>query len=209
MRFHRRSRLVLSVAFFSLSAVGVLVALSGCNKEPVSAQAPPQPAEQRTVTVCVVKPEKKTLRSVIKQPGTVEAFQETMVYAKIPGFVQKVYRDIDDRVRGPRYDGAGKLVEPGEVLAQLSVPEMEQDLRQEEALVVQADAEVEQAKAEVETALAQIEFAKALVKEMQAGRTRVQATYERWQLEDKRFDEMALQKVITTSAREEQRNQLR
>jgi multidrug efflux pump subunit AcrA (membrane-fusion protein) len=209
MRFHGRRRQVYAVVLLSLSVASILAVASGCGKTPVAAQPPSQPAEQRTASVSVIKPEKKTLRRVIKQPGTVEAFQETLVYAKIPGYVQKVYRDIDDRVRGPRYNAAGKLVEPGEVLAELSVPELEEELRQEEALVVQADAEVEQAKAAVETALAQIESAKSLVKEMEAGRARVQATYERWHLEDKRFDEMALQKVITSSAREEQRNQLR
>src|SRR5713101_7449036 len=98
MRFHRRRSLVLAVASLGLSAAGVLIAGSGCNKAQVAAQTPAQPAEQRTVTVSVVRPEKKTLRRVIKQPGTVEAFQETLVYAKIPGYVQKLHRDIGDPV---------------------------------------------------------------------------------------------------------------
>src|SRR5436190_24349229 len=104
MKFHRRKYLVWGVASLGLSAAGVLVAASGCNKTPVAEQSPPQPAEQRTATVSVVKPVKKTLHRVIKQPGTVDAFQETPVYAKIPGYVQKVIRDINDPVRGPRYD---------------------------------------------------------------------------------------------------------
>src|SRR5690242_15683037 len=97
MTSRRRAGWFLTIAVFGLPAAACLVLSSGCSKTPVAAQVPsPQPAEQQAVNVAVVKPEKKSLRRVIKQPGTIEAFQETLVYAKIPGYVQKVLRDIGD-----------------------------------------------------------------------------------------------------------------
>jgi RND family efflux transporter MFP subunit len=124
----------------SLSVLG-----SACNK-PGGANSPRAEksgaSEQRTPEVTVVHPEPKSLRRVIDQPASVEAFEETPLLARITGYVQKVHVDIGDRVQGPRLDGTGKQVEAGQVLAELWVPEMEEELRQKRALVVQAEAEL-------------------------------------------------------------------
>ena len=64
--------------------------------------------------------------------------------------------DSGDRVKGPRFDSQGKELEPGQVLAELWVPEREEELRQKKALVAQAAAEVDQAVAALEAAKANI-----------------------------------------------------
>src|SRR5207249_2716591 len=84
--------------------------------------------------VQTVQPVRKTLRRAIDQPGYVEAFEETPIYVKIAGYVKKLHADIGDTVRA------------GALLAELSVPELDEELKQKEALVEQAQAEVVQAR---------------------------------------------------------------
>jgi HlyD family secretion protein len=122
------------------------VLLAGCDKPTSSAAKangnPPAAVEQ---IVRIVQPERKTILHPIEQPGfNIEPFQETPVYARVTGYVQKWYVDIGDRV------------DEGLVLALLNVPEMKVELRQKEAAISQAVAQVEQAKAAVLTAEAQL-----------------------------------------------------
>jgi RND family efflux transporter MFP subunit len=119
--------------------------LAGCEQAAPSLakSTASQPAAEQTVRV--VKPERKTILHPIEQPGfNIEPFQETAVYARVTGYVQKWYVDIGDPVK------------EGQVLAVLNVPEMVVDLGQKEAAIRQAAAQVEQAKAAILTAEAQL-----------------------------------------------------
>jgi multidrug efflux pump subunit AcrA (membrane-fusion protein) len=141
---------VLGTALLSLSA--------GCDPHPAvvpqpASQAPPPASAEPAVRV--VHPERKTVRQPIEQPGfNIEAFQETPLYARITGYVRKWNVDIGDHVR------------KDDVLAELTVPEMEVDLRQKEAAVRQAAAEVGQARAAVLTAKAREERTKSQYERM-------------------------------------------
>src|SRR5437773_1432113 len=73
-----------------LAALGGLTA-TGCNRQPPAGNAPAQAAPQ----VTVVKPEMRPIHRVIEQPGTVQAFEETALFAKLPGFVGKIEEDPD------------------------------------------------------------------------------------------------------------------
>ncbi len=183
-------------------------AISGCSKQGSTAQAPATEGEQ-IPTVSIVHPEKKSIVRIVEQPAFVEAFEETPLFARITGYVQKVPHDMGDRVKGPKYDAAGKQVEAGEVLAELWVPEMEEDLRQKKALVVQTKAEADQAAAAVDAADAAVATAKALVAEAEAGRERALANYERWESEYQRMVALAKSKVIDEQTRDETRNQFK
>jgi RND family efflux transporter MFP subunit len=91
-----------------------------------------------------VRPKRKTVRRAIEQPGfNIEAFQETPLYSRITGYVAKWHVDIGDRVS------------EGQVLAELSVPEMVDDLQQKEAAIRQTEAQIRQAQATVKAAKAQ------------------------------------------------------
>src|SRR5687768_2424717 len=96
----------------STFVVGLLVLAVGCGSR-ADGPASEEPAKEGPPVVKTVRPERKTLRRTIEQPGTIEAFEETPLVAKIPGYVLKVHRDIGDHVRGPRFDDKGKEVEPG------------------------------------------------------------------------------------------------
>src|SRR5262245_29430492 len=73
---------------------------AGCQGQGTDTAAKPGPAA--APVVATVKPEKKTLRRVIEQPGQIEGFEETPLVARIPGFVAKVHCDIGKRLKGPK-----------------------------------------------------------------------------------------------------------
>jgi multidrug efflux pump subunit AcrA (membrane-fusion protein) len=156
----------------------VLPAGAGCGEK----AAPPTDtteAKPSAAPVTVVKPQRKTVRRAVSQPGHIEAFEQTAIYVKVPGYVRNVQVDIGDPLRAPRFDEKGEQVEAGTVLAELRVPEMEVELKQKEALVRQADALVTQAREAVSAAAANFESAKAKVNEAEAGRSRAQAELNR------------------------------
>ena len=103
----------------------------------------------------------------VELPGQVEAAEQTKLHAKIAGFVEKVHVDIGDRVK------------KGQVLAELSVPEIEAELRQKEALIAQAEAEVELARRALQVAAASLVLSTAQVQETESASKRAQAHYER------------------------------
>jgi RND family efflux transporter MFP subunit len=144
----RRRRLV-AVALVAGAALAGLPA--ACNRPPA---APSDQASQEAPAgppaVKVVHPERKDVRRLIERPGyNIEAYERTLLYAKIAGYVQKWNVDMGDRVH------------KGDVLAKLYVPELEVEVKQKDASVRQAQAEIDQAKAAVLRAQAELERAQA------------------------------------------------
>jgi len=186
----------------------VMLGASGCNKTSgVKAGAPP--ASGQVAAVKTVKPERKAVQRIIEQPAFVESYEETPLFAHIMGYIQKVHVDMGDRVKGPRVDNSGKQIAPGQVLAELSVPEMEEDVREKKALVTLAAAGVEQASAAVDAAAAYVQTAKALVREAEAGRTRAQSLFDRWQAQFKLDEQVVKSGSLDAQSLEVTRNQLR
>jgi HlyD family secretion protein len=179
--------------------------LAGCNRHEAATSEPKQAATERTVTL--VSPEKKTLKRVIDQPAAIEPFEETPLFARIAGYVQKVHVDIGDRVEGPVWDSQGKLVKPGQLLVEISAPEMDEELKQKKALVSQAQAEVDQTTATLDAAEANVATSKALIREAEAARARALANFERWDSEYKRVEQLVERKVLDVQTRDETRNQ--
>src|SRR5262249_55671650 len=64
-------------------------------------------------------------------PGDITAFEESPVYARVNGYVKTWTVDIGARVKA------------GDLLAEIEVPELHQQLKQAQALVLQAKANVE------------------------------------------------------------------
>ncbi len=167
----------------------------GCTRRAAAVDEPL--ATPAAPTVQVAQPVKKTLRRAIDQPGYIEAFEETPIHVKIAGFVKKLHADIGDTVRA------------GTLLAELAVPELEEEVKQKEALVEQAKAEVVQTQEAVRVGEASLATAEAVVKEMEAGRTRAAANHERYQSEYQRIHELVQRKVIDQQVRDETLNQLK
>jgi HlyD family secretion protein len=145
-----------SKCLVTLRLIGGILAgalLAGCEQGLPSASKTgesraPQAAVERTVRL--TKPERKTVLHPFEQPGfNIEPFQETPVYARITGYVQKWNADIGDYVK------------EGQILAVLHVPEMEVEVQQKQAAVRYAAAQGAQAKAAILTAEAQLRRAQS------------------------------------------------
>jgi RND family efflux transporter MFP subunit len=109
---------------------------SGCTRQQPASPVPEEAL--KTPEVKVVRPEKKNVRRSIERPGyNIEPYERTLVYAKIPGYVQKWNFDIGDRVH------------KGDILAELYIPEMDVELKQKEAAIRQATSEIKQAETAV------------------------------------------------------------
>src|SRR4051812_41670957 len=96
-----------------------LALVVGCGRNPSN----PDGKSGKQSAFSAIKPERRTLQRTITQPGQIEAFEETPLVSRIAGYLQKVHVDIGDHVKGPTYDESGKVVKPGQVLAELWVPE--------------------------------------------------------------------------------------
>jgi RND family efflux transporter MFP subunit len=163
---------------------------AGCNRPAGDTPAAGQSQGSAAVPeVKVVKPVRKSLSHTVAQPGEIQAYYQTPIYARIPGYVDQVFKDIDDRV------------EEGDILAELSVPEMDEELVQKEALVGQARVEIEQAKKVLASAEADVESAAAKVKEAEASRERVNAEERRAESQYERLQKSS--KVLTPENVEE------
>ncbi len=160
------------------------VFLSGCNKPAASVPADaakPEPAAATTVKV--VHPERKTMSLKIEQPGHIEAFESTPIFAKIPGYVGAVNVDIDDKV------------DDKQVMVELDVPEMVEEVKLKAAAVALTVVEVQQARESLKAAEARLDMAKA--------------AYERWESEYKRDERLVLEKVLDEQIREEALHQFK
>ncbi|GAA3768140.1 efflux RND transporter periplasmic adaptor subunit [Terriglobus aquaticus] len=85
--------------------------------------------------VDVVRVQTGSAESRLELPGTVQAFEQTPIYARTSGYIRKRYVDIGDHVRA------------GQLLATIEDPQTEQSLRQAQASLLQLKAQLLQARA--------------------------------------------------------------
>src|SRR5262249_34356845 len=111
-------------------ALPLLIAAAGCGPQAgetekagqTPAKAGDKSAKEAARAVAVVRPERHMARQQLSQPGHIEAFEETPLYARIAGYIRRFHVDIGDEIKGPageKGDSKG-----GQLLAELSVPEM-------------------------------------------------------------------------------------
>lgn len=186
-----------SKAWFSAFLLVVLgIGGPGCQPT-METNSPGKASSTELPKVAVARPIRKDIAQRTEQPGEIESFATAPIYAKVSGFVEKLFVEIGDRVTGPKYDSAEKLSEPGQLLAQLSAPELEDELRQKKALIVHARADVEQSAAAVKVAQSLVQSAEAHLHECEASIGRVEAVYERWASEVKRVQSLAVSQTVT------------
>ncbi len=185
-------RFVTASAYVRLALL--LVATAGCNSNaPATKKNTDAAAIDRVIAD---KPVRKTLTLTTTQPGRIEAFEETPLFAKVAGYVDNVLVDIGD------------IVQKDQLLIKLSIPEMEDELKQKEALVAQAEAQLEQSKASVEAAISAARTAKSKIVETEAGISRTEADYRRWKSEYSRIKDLAANGSVSKKLEEETLNQL-
>jgi len=159
--------------------------------------------------VATTRPTRKTITQKTNQPGQIEAFSTTPIHAKVGGYVDQLKADIGDRVVGPKRESEGKITAPGQILAVLVAPELEEELHQKQAAVEQVAAEVLQAEAAVKVAISMQESARAGIDECLAGQQRAAAQYEKWRSELDRIKTLAESKTVTPKLADETELQFR
>lgn len=172
-----------------------LIASAGCGRTPPAAE-PDAAGANATERVVAGHPERKTLTLSTMQPGRIEAFEETPLYAKVAGFVDNVLVDIGD------------VVQKDQTLVKLSIPELVDDLEQKEALVAQAEAEVKQALSAIEASIAAAQTAESRISEAKAAIDRSEADHQRWISEHSRIEDLAAKGSVTKKLEEETRAQM-
>ncbi len=191
-------------------ALGLTVVLSaaGCGKPSL---APTAAVPVASPVVTLMLPEKRPVTRTVEQPGSVWAFEETVLYPKIPGYVRGLSADPTKSDRPPhdRLIDIGSRVKADQVLVELAVPEMDEEFKQKEALVRQAEAEVTQAKKATAASDAAVVAANALVTETKAGLTRAEALADRWRSESDRVTRLVAGGVIDTQTKDETLNQFK
>jgi len=128
MRSHdqsRRKELAQALAALVL-ATGLCAGCSSTGKAVADSAA-------NAPTAAVVKVERRNLTSELNIASEFQPFQEVSVYAKVSGYIQKLYVDWGTHVR------------KGQLLAILEIPELEQQIQHDEAAVAQADEELNRA----------------------------------------------------------------
>jgi RND family efflux transporter MFP subunit len=129
------SRRPLAVAASIAIVLGVLFALGLAPRLRRRAElaATAAGADRGAVAVRVVTPRRAPGAGEITLPGDVQARRETVVFARTNGYVKKRLVDIGD------------VVTEGQLLAELEAPELDQEIRQAHASLLQARAGLEQA----------------------------------------------------------------
>lgn len=183
------------------AAFAAIVFLGGCHRDP------PKSAGATTTAppILIVKPVKKVINRVIEQPGAVTPYEETKLFAKLAGFIKSITLDEGSK----RPIDIGSRVKAGQILAEISIPETEQEAKQKAALVRQSEAEVEQSVKGLTASEAAVASAKALVNEAKAGLSRGQALYDRWKSESERITGLVRTGVIDSQTRDETTNQFK
>ncbi len=132
----------------------------------------------------------------LRQPAQVEPYEQASIVAKASGFVSKVNVDIGDSVK------------KGDVLIELSIPEMEQERLRMVALVEQADAAISQSEARVASSQAKIAAAQSQVVATKAELARHQAEIQFARSELLRISTLVSSRSINASMQDEKQRQL-
>lgn len=114
------------------------------------------PSAEASTSVEVISPLPGGIDRLCLQPGSVEPFESADLYTKVSGFLAEQMVDI------------GYSVRVGEVLARISVPEYEAQVKQDTADVARAEARVDQMKAAITAAEAELRASTAAIALAQA-----------------------------------------
>lgn len=147
-----------------------------------NAQAPRQ--RERAVRVEVVSPLTGGMPRTTSQPGTVHAFEWAELFAKESGYLAKQTKDIGDTVK------------KNEIIAELSAPELDEDVVRCEAAVKRAEAVVEQMKARITSAKAAKKAAEAAEVASHAEVKRTQASSDFYGKQFRRFQQLFASRSI-------------
>ncbi|OYD92800.1 hypothetical protein CDG77_13655 [Nostoc sp. 'Peltigera membranacea cyanobiont' 213] len=150
---------VIGVVFFgTLLTIGILPRLTQRSELQAAVK------EASTIpSVNVMTPRRATGVSNLELPGSVVALNQTTVYARSTGYLRRWYADIGDRVRA------------GQLLAEIDSPDIDQQVLQAKAELIQAQANVLQSRASLAKGVSDL-------KQARANLLIARQSWERWQV---------------------------
>jgi RND family efflux transporter MFP subunit len=163
-----------------MSIVLLLALTAGCHKQEAEAKH----SVSENPTVRIVKPGLRTIDYALDQPGFVDAYEQTSIFSKVSGFIRHFYVDI------------GQEIKKGERLADIFVPELDEDHQRKMAQVELDKRLVEQSQQLVVVAESNVQMAIAQLAEAKANVGKYQAEVVRWDSELKRLTRMVAEKVV-------------
>ncbi len=122
--------------------ISLLLAIGGCSSKSPAAGV----GSSEKIAVSVAKPERRTIADRLTLSGALTPFEQVTLYAKVSGYLKTLRVDIGDWVR------------PGQVLAEIDIPEMRSSLEEKRAGLLKAKAALEQSRASLEQGRAVLEF---------------------------------------------------
>jgi RND family efflux transporter MFP subunit len=128
----KRMQKPLSIIFFLIISSGLIGCGEGHKAAADDAASAPQAA--------IVKVTRGNIADSLEIASEFQPFQEVDVYAKVSGYIQKLYVDY------------GTHVKQGQILAVLEIPELQQQLQQDEASVRRNNQELTRAHEELNRA---------------------------------------------------------
>lgn len=138
----------------SILSIALLIgALTGCSQDSAGETSDGSTDAQRLTVVRVIRPEVRSLKQRTTQPATIQAFQQAEIHARVAGYLKTLKVDIGDEVA------------ENDVLAVLSVPEMERAKDRQLALIKQLEADEKRYEAQKNLAEVGILVADALHEE--------------------------------------------
>ncbi len=177
-----------------IGLVVALVATLGCDPGARSRTNPPAAA---VASVAVVTPVRANVNKSINLPGQIRAYEETLLHAKLSGYVKSWSVDIGARVK------------KGQVLAVLGMPELEAEAELKRASIDEAQSQRTQAEAMLEVAVANLASTRAKLAEVEAGVKRAVADLERWRSEDRRVGQLFQEHALSGSLLDETHSKLK
>jgi RND family efflux transporter MFP subunit len=175
-----------------LGLVVLAILVSGCseNKPEMNRAASTDP------TVRIVKPQRRNINYSVEQPGFVQAYEQTSIFSKVSGFIKQFNVDI------------GQEVKKGDLLAEIFVPELDEDHQRKIAQVELDKSQVDQAQQLVKVAESNVQTAIAQLNEAKANVGKSEAEVIRWESEAKRLAQMVQEKVVDKDILTETQRQL-
>jgi multidrug efflux pump subunit AcrA (membrane-fusion protein) len=183
-----------------LRLVGLLVGLSGLVASGVAFAprgAAPSSIEEVPQTVETIRPTDSGIEKAVEQSGQIEAGEQTSLHARVSGYVKAWHVDIGDRVT------------EGQLLAELSVPELDRELVQKKAAVLLARAEVALAESARDKAKANVEGADAALRRAEAAIRKTESSRERWVAELARAQRLRQDNAIAAAEFDATQDQFR
>jgi membrane fusion protein (multidrug efflux system) len=149
-RVSRRRTLRVVLIVLALLAVAFFVGYVPRRSQRAALASAAESSRNALMRVELVSPRIGASERALHLPGTVQPFQETVVFARASGYVRAWHADIGDKVQR------------AQVLAEIETPELDQELSQAHAQLNQVRASLTQAKANRDLANANLGRARRL-----------------------------------------------